>query len=524
MLFFPNEWINTERKVQVLIIGSGAAGLSLALKFEKLNIPSLIVEGGGIELNEKSQEIYKGEIVSKHKLAHGLDGSRLRFLGGSTNCWAGLCGELDEEDFLERDWIKSSGWPILKKDLNAYYDEASIFLDIDRKKIKDPETHAGITSLPGFETRALYSTSIGSFGFSFIDHLKKSNLISVYLDANCTKINTNLNNQYLIDSITIASLEGIKRNIKPTYTILCCGGIENARLLLNTETNSSPAIGNYHNILGKYFSEHPIAPCATVIGPKGKVFNMKQNWHQKNNIMKPYYKVPFEIQKKLKISNSTIHFFEQEDEFSENDLAAIKLYRLLNDNKNLKFDRNDLINLIKNPIDIFKTYFQIKKRKKTRTAVRFQLEQTPNIQSRIYLSNEIDKLGLRKVKLNWVFNEIERKTVDLLMAFTADALQKNRIGTLKMDFQLYKFNQSLPFDLRGGQHHCGTTRMAKTPNKGVVDENLKVFGKSNLFVCGSSVYPTNSWVNPTFTIVALSLRLADHISEIIKKNNSKVIN
>ncbi len=110
------------------------------------------------------------------------------------------------------------------------------------------------------------------------------------------------------------------------------------------------------------------------------------------------------------------------------------------------------------------------------------------------------------------------------MAFTADALQKNRIGTLKMDFQLYKFNQSLPFDLRGGQHHCGTTRMAKTPNKGVVDENLKVFGKSNLFVCGSSVYPTNSWVNPTFTIVALSLRLADHISEIIKKNNSKVIN
>ena len=82
------------------------------------------------------------------------------------------------------------------------------------------------------------------------------------------------------------------------------------------------------------------------------------------------------------------------------------------------------------------------------------------------------------------FNKIERRTADLLMALVADALQKSRIGTLKMDLQLYNFSERLPFDLRGGQHHSGTTRMAKTPNQGVVDENLKVFGTKNLFVCG----------------------------------------
>ena len=134
MIYRPNEWINIKEDARVLIIGSGAAGLSLALKLEKLKIPSLIIEGGNSEYSDESQEIYNGEIVSKHNLAYGLKDSRMRYFGGSTNCWAGLCGEFDEEDFLERDWINLSGWPIFKKDLDPYYNEASKFLNIDRKK------------------------------------------------------------------------------------------------------------------------------------------------------------------------------------------------------------------------------------------------------------------------------------------------------------------------------------------------------------------------------------------------------
>ena len=195
----------------------------------------------------------------------------------------------------------------------------------------------------------------------------------------------------------------------------------------------------------------------------------------------------------------------------------IKLYGLLKGDKNIKFDRSDLIDWAKKPFSILKAYLQ-RKKYKSRTALRFQLEQSPNRESRVYLSNELDKLGLRKVKLNWTFNKIERQSADLLMALAADALQIDRIGTLKMDLQLYNFSERLPMDLRGGQHHGGTTRMAKTPNQGVVDENLKVFGTKNLFVCGSSIFPTNSWVNPTFTIVAFSFRLANYISKSLDQN------
>ena len=519
MFYFPKDWINLENQIQVLIVGSGAAGLSLALKLEKLHIPSVIVEGGELDFTEDSQEIYRGETVSKHKLSYGLDGSRQRFLGGSTNCWGGGCGELNEEDFLPRDWIPLSGWPFRKKNLNDYYNEASLFFGVDRKKINSPEHHAGVLPLLGFEARALDLSTIGSFGFSFRDHLKKSNLISVYLNANCIKINTSSANNSLIKSITIRSLNGPEKKISSQRIILCCGGIENARLLLNSETSSSPAIGNEYDLVGRYFSDHPIAPCATVIGPKGKVFELKQSGRRTGMLVWPHYKVPFTIQKQLKISNSAIHFYEQEDELTESDLIAIKLYRLLKGYKNQNFDRTDFINLAKNPFSIFKTYLQRRKSKnRPRTALRFQLEQSPNRESRVYLSNELDKLGLRKVKLNWTFNKIERRTADLLMALAADALQISRIGTLKMDLQLYNFSERLPLDLRGGQHHSGTTRMAKTPNQGVVDENLKVFGTKNLFVCGSSVFPTNGWVNPTFTIVALSFRLADYISKSLDYN------
>jgi choline dehydrogenase-like flavoprotein len=524
MFYFPKDWVNLENKTQVLIVGSGAAGLSMALKLEKLNIPSLIIEGGELNYTEASQEIYKGEVVSDHKLAYDLDGSRQRFFGGSTNCWAGMCGELDEEGFFPRDWVDRSGWPIVKKDLDDYYNEAALFLGIDRKKINNPQNFTNIPHLEGFEIRAL-SRFLNGSGLDvdfFTPHLKQSNLISVYLNANCIKINASSDDRSLIKSVTIRSFANHEKKVSSEYYILCCGGIENARLLLNSTESDSPAITNKNNIIGRYYSDHPIAPCATVIGPKRKVF--KSNSHHNLNAGQPlvhFYKLPFEIQKKQKISNSAICFFEQEDELLDGVIAARNLLRAVKKNKLDEYDRSDIVKILNNPFNILKSYFQRQNRLQnsknptieSRIAMRFQLEQTPNRESRVYLGNKLDKFGMRKVKLNWVFNKIERKTADLLMGYAADALQIGNIGTLKMDQRLYSHSDRIPMDLRGGQHHCGTTRMAATSDLGVVDKNLKTFGTKNLFICGSSVFPTNGWVNPTFTIVALSFRLVDYISK-----------
>ena len=302
MLYYPNDWINLEKKAKVLIVGSGPAGLSLALKLEKLGIPSIIIEGGELNYTDESQEIYSGEVVSKHKLPHGVFGSRLRFLGGSSNCWARKCGELDEEDFLSRDWIEKSGWPILKKDLNSYYDEAALFLDISRRNFINPGEYSGVSPLIGFESRCLNSAGNESVLESsyFIDHLKKSNLISVYLNANCTKINNNSLNSSLIESIEIRSYNDHVKIINSQYIILCCGGIENARILLNSTECSEPTISNKYDLIGRYYSDHPVAPCATVIGPKGKVFGLNHLINSTQEGVLPYYKIPYQTQKKIK--------------------------------------------------------------------------------------------------------------------------------------------------------------------------------------------------------------------------------
>jgi choline dehydrogenase-like flavoprotein len=60
-------------------------------------------------------------------------------------------------------------------------------------------------------------------------------------------------------------------------------------------------------------------------------------------------------------------------------------------------------------------------------------------------------------------------------------------------------------------HNIGTTRMSEDPRTGVVDQHAKVHGVSNLYVAGSSVFPTGGHANPTLTIVAHALLLADHL-------------
>jgi choline dehydrogenase-like flavoprotein len=67
----------------------------------------------------------------------------------------------------------------------------------------------------------------------------------------------------------------------------------------------------------------------------------------------------------------------------------------------------------------------------------------------------------------------------------------------------------------GGMHHMGTTRMHVAPQHGVVDESSRVHGTTNLFVAGSSVFPSGGYANPTLTIVALALRLGDHLRRVV---------
>jgi choline dehydrogenase-like flavoprotein len=142
------------------------------------------------------------------------------------------------------------------------------------------------------------------------------------------------------------------------------------------------------------------------------------------------------------------------------------------------------------------------------------VEQAPNPDSRVQLGNERDALGQRQVQLNWQLSDREKRSIRHLNTLLARELGRTGRGRLRLHDWLRQDKAEWPRELKGSWHHMGTTRMGATPHEGVCDADCKVFGVDNLYIAGSSVFPTSGTGRPTLTIVALSLRLADHLKTI----------
>jgi choline dehydrogenase-like flavoprotein len=149
----------------------------------------------------------------------------------------------------------------------------------------------------------------------------------------------------------------------------------------------------------------------------------------------------------------------------------------------------------------------------TRFRLNHMTEQIPNPDSRIFLTEEKDAFGKNRVCLDWRLSSSDIHSIIRSQEIVNEELQKAGLGRL----QITMTNKKPPSNLQGGWHHMGTTRMHVNPGKGVVDENCRVHGISNLFIAGPSVFPTCGYANPVLTIVALAIRLADHIKDKIKK-------
>jgi choline dehydrogenase-like flavoprotein len=138
-------------------------------------------------------------------------------------------------------------------------------------------------------------------------------------------------------------------------------------------------------------------------------------------------------------------------------------------------------------------------------------EQAPNPDSRVTLDRERDALGMPRVRLDWRLTNLDRRSFGVFYDVLGRELGRSGAGRVQMRDWVRADGPSWPATLSGGWHHMGTTRMHADPKQGVVDANCRVHGLRNLYVAGAAVYPTAGAVNPTLTLVALSLRLSDHL-------------
>ena len=456
-----------------IIIGSGPAGISIALELEKKKIYSLIIESGEFENNLISEKYLKSESIGDH------DGdyvsNRMRMFGGTTSVWGGNCNPMNNSDLYD--------WPIEKYELDKYSRKANEILNLKKKFVSQKfNNNLNMYNLVWSNIR---------INEDYSDHIKISKYIS--LSLNTSFVNLNYINK------KINSIECINKNKKYTlrsdYYILACGGIENSRLLLWLKSKNKELF-NSELPIGKYYMHHPYHKVANGLINYKKL----KNYFLKNN--NNY--IP------LVTCDSSIYLEANDDFVLSNDILNSGMYLSFN-NINIK---NDLFKQLRcvAPKFIKNIYDDIKSGKIYEISINTLQEQEPIKENNIILGDELDPLGIPLTKIFWKKLPSEKKSARIILEEIAKFLLDEDIGRLALEDYLYNENKS--YDVVSGNHQMGGTRMGLSVKDSVVDKNLKVHDIENLYIAGSSVFRTSGHCHPTYTIVQLSIRLAEHIISI----------
>lgn len=519
----------------VCVIGGGAAGVTIALQLERRGIGVALLESGGLDPDEETLDLYRGDNAG---LPYSFaEGSRSRFLGGSSNCWGGWSRPLEDWDFERREWVSDSGWPFGKSDLVPYYERAHQVLKLGPANFDAAFWEAAIgrndvRRIPLDSPRIVDTVSQFSppvrFGIDYRDDLKRATSVDVYLYANAVDIETD-GDARTVKRIQVRTLTGRTVWAHARLFVLATGGIENARLLLASDQVQSAGLGNGNDLVGRYFMDHPRLMSGSVRFAEGwarnKLYDAK--FHYQNAAVAAHgtciaaqFALTPAVQREEGLLNSRVWFASVfPGEGTESVQALIRCYLRLQkkDEMGHRLSR-DLLAILANPIDAarFATARVFQPRSLIKD-VRLQaiVEPAPDRESRISLSVECDRLGMRRVKVRWHLGSLVKRTFDRTFEILGDELRRQSIAEVSLDAPLR--DRDWPGHLEGTWHHMGTTRMHDSPRHGVVDRECRVHGMTNLYVAGSSVFPTAGANFPTFTLVALALRLADRIAQALKR-------
>jgi choline dehydrogenase-like flavoprotein len=521
----------------VCIIGGGAAGITLALEFDRRGIPTCLLESGGFESDPATQDLYRGDSIG---LPYSFgDGCRSRFLGGSTNCWGGWCRPLEDHDFMQREWVPNSGWPFAKSELQPYYEKANDILRLGPSHF-DTEFWVGainnpeVRRIPFTAGRVVDGISQFSppvrFGRDYRQELATSPHLKVYLYANVVSIETD--KAMTVRRVTAKTLTGRSIYVSAKVFVLASGGIENARLLLASNKDRPAGLGNHNDMVGRYFMDHPRLFSSKIYFRQGWsrniLYDIKYHWHSNSlaahgACVAAQFGLTPELQAKERVLNARLCFSSVYPGEVNVGKSLIDIRRNLRLRPTIPYRAlaEDLLTLITHPVETaaFLTTHCLRAQSFVKYA-RFQviLEPLPDPNSRVLLSESRDELAIPRVKVDWRVGELVKRTVDRTVAIVADDLANAGVADVVLDPPIEGSEWPMSFEKEGCWHHMGTTRMHDSPKQGVVDHNCRVYETNNLYVAGSSVFPTVGGNFPTITIVALAVRLACHIVETLDRS------
>ncbi len=508
------------RTTDVCIIGGGAAGITIARELRGSGLNVILLEGGGLEAEPASTRLYEGTMVgtsfgdAKHPAT--LDVVRLRYFGGTTNHWAGYCRPQAEHTVAGAAHRPRSGWPIPYAELTNWYEHVALMFNIDSPVFDAPTWSHKLGLAEPILDHSEYVSRVTQFrpvrfGSRFRSDLEAASDIEVVIHANVTEVLIN-DNTDVVRGVAVAVLGGPRFVVEARVVVVAVGGIENARLLLASNSTRTAGIGNANDLVGRYFCEHPtvevgyvfldrtpkeLALYAQTTLPGDEYDGVTTSLVAQPGVIDEHHLLDFEAV----LLPSTWPDRAQGDGVDAPDVA--RLAELVGGEPTQS-------------VSLLVAYG----------------EQELNPASRIRLTTERDALGIPKLELNWRLLDIDRASMMAHTRAVAQEIGRQGIGRVRFVpgaitpaptptgngsfLGLYTVDASKidehHFDVEYSNHHMCTTRMATSASEGVVDPNCRVHGLANLYVAGSSVFPVSSSTPPTFTITALAARLADHLA------------
>lgn len=544
----------TEMQFDLCIIGAGPAGLAIAHRLANSGVSIGLVESGGFRPTRRTQQLCAGKNIG-HSYWN-LDVPQVRCFGGAGARWGGWCRPLDEIDFQRRTWVADSGWLFSRSELEPYFMPAHEFCELG-----PPDYSVQRWQAPGQDPLPLpldefpaavfqFSSPPTHFGKKYRQELLVAPKVTTLLRSNVLEI-IPTESVRAVDHLRVASLRRNEFKISARAFVLATGGIENPRMLLASNSRVPAGLGNDHDLVGRYFMEHAHIALGYFLPADPSFTGRFYIKHHKGPAELKGVHIPSERltreQRLLGISLSLDPPGYGDGILTEPIVGGIfdawprpivlnlvRLQRLIQERHPRAFEKLLRVQPFLRMLQFKDQHYDFSRRVyqflqqveqgngqvPLPSAGRLPLyriycrsEQAPNSSSRVLLDGATDALGVPRANLDWRLTSQDTDSIEKACLLFARSVGRSGIG------RVWVPGASPPTwtdRIVGGPHHMGTTRMSASPRFGVVDPDCRVHGLDNLYVAGSSVFPTGGYANPTLTLLALAFRLADHLKGVLR--------
>lgn len=479
--------VDDQMDADVVIAGAGAAGITVARALAARGVRVVLLESGGIDFDPAVQDLYRGTQSGDGYTA--LTAGRLRYFGGTTNHWNGWCVPPQQDDFTGSEAHPELAWPIGERDLRPFLAEAFQTLDLGPYPLAADQAPARQTRLPADDFRPcqIHVSPPTRFAEKYRAEIERNALLRLILHASLTTVELDESHAG-VTQVAAQTLTGRTITVTGRFFVLACHAVENARILLNNTRQIETGLGNEHDLVGRYFADHPSYQPGRLLLYRGNLTGRdfaQRTWlggeaegpvaiTPAPAMLARYGAMPFRV-----------HFVSPvTDRQMVGTLDAVgEILRTVHPDTHAELGSNLL--------DAYA-----------------QCMQFPNRESRITLAAESDPLGQRFPHLHYALHEADHRTAQAIPHMLGRYFGAAGIGR----FRVAPGMRETP-DVSFLSHHIGTTRMSADARTGVTDRDCRVHSLRNLYVAGSSVFANAGNFTPTFMIVVLALRLAAHLGQ-----------